>query len=118
MNLPKLLFAAAVIGLLPGCASKEEGLRFRYWGDNSEIAIISQTIKDFEAAHPGIKVRPERKPADANYANLLVSEFSAGVAPDVIFIGDLNCDKLIEAGKFIPLEGLCKPPHMLSQRMS
>ena len=64
-------------------------LRFRYWGDFKEIAIIQQTIRAFERDHPGITVHGERVPSSGDeYAQKLLMEQAAGLTPDVIFCGD------------------------------
>ena len=64
-------------------------LRFRYWGDFKEIAIIQKTIDAFEAAHPGVTVHGERVTASGDeYVQKLLLEQAAGLTPDVIFCGD------------------------------
>lgn len=63
-------------------------LRFRYWGDFKEIAVIQQTIRAFESAHPGVTVHGERVTASGDeYVQKLLLEQAAGLTPDVIFCG-------------------------------
>jgi len=62
-------------------------LRFRYWGDFKEIAIIQKTIDAFEKDHPGVTVHGERVPPTDEYVQKLLTEQAAGLAPDVVFCG-------------------------------
>src|SRR6187402_2403900 len=75
--------------LLPAMASANDPvvLRFRYWGDFKEIAVIQQTIRAFERDHPGVTVRGERVPAGDEYAQKLIVEQAARMTPDVVFCG-------------------------------
>ena len=79
-------------------------LRFRYWGDMEEIQLIEDLVKQFEAGHPGVKIKPERKPADRNYADLLLTEFASQSAPDVIFISTNDFTQFVGPGKFMALD--------------
>ena len=84
----KILMLALAACVFAGCRAKDDSktLRFRYWGDTEEIKIISSMIRDFEGRHPGVKVKDERKPAGASqYSEILMTEFAANAAPDVIF---------------------------------
>lgn len=98
---------ATVAGLLglAACGKKADpnAIRFRYWGDLQEIQIIESLAKDFEAENPGIKVRAERKNADATYADVLIQEFAANTAPDVMFVSTDNVELLLESGKLADL---------------
>ncbi len=109
-----MMLSLTLLLLANGCGGGDDSaIRFRYWGDLAENKIIEQAIKDFSAANPGIKVKLERKSPDATYANILMTEFAAEKAPDVIFIGDLNCDTLIRAGRFMELDSfLEKDPEL------
>ena len=73
-------------------ASDPMTLRFRYWGDTQEIRIIQGLLAEFEAAHPGVHVKAERKNPDSSYADELLAEFSAHTAPDVMFLSTDNVD--------------------------
>lgn len=101
MALALLLGALAVAGCKK--ASDPNVIRFRYWGDVEEIKIVEGMLKQFEAAHPGIKVRAERKAPDGTYVDILLQEFSAGIAPDVIFISTDHIANLVASGKLADL---------------
>jgi multiple sugar transport system permease protein len=86
----RLLLALLVV-LLPLAARADPQsivLRFRYWGDPKEIAVIGQTIKSFEHDHPGVTVHGERVSAGDSYLQKLLVEQTAGLTPDVIFAAD------------------------------
>jgi multiple sugar transport system substrate-binding protein len=102
----KALAAAAFFAVFAaGCkkAADPNSIRFRYWGDTEEVKIIEQLLKEFEQSHPGVKIRPERKNADGTYADVLLQEFAAGTAPDVIFVSTDNIDLLSDSGKLADL---------------
>ena len=102
---PALTLAVAWLAL-PGCRPAEppHTLRFRYWGDSAEINVIQGLLKDFEASHPGVKIKAERKNPDATYADELLAEFAAHSAPDVMFLSTDNVDVISKGYKLADLE--------------
>jgi multiple sugar transport system substrate-binding protein len=100
-----LALAAVFIAALAGCkkAADPNSIRFRYWGDTEEVKIIESMLKEFEQANPGVKIRPERKNADGTYADVLLQEFAANTAPDVMFVSTDNIDLLSDSGKLADL---------------
>lgn len=79
-----LLFVPALAHAGP----KNVVIRFRYWGDFKEIAIIHQTILAFERDHPGVTVHDEHVTSSGDeYVQKLLTEQAAGLTPDVIFCG-------------------------------
>ena len=92
-----VLSISTLVSTLPSTASAQTTaqsphaapvvLRFRYWGDFKEIAVIGQTIAAFERDHPGVTVHGERVPPGDEYAQKLLVEQAAGLTPDVIFCG-------------------------------
>lgn len=70
-----------------GVGGSQIVLRFRYWGDVKEIAVIQKTIDAFEHDHPGVTVHGERVPPTDEYVQKLLTEQAAGIAPDVVFCG-------------------------------
>ena len=104
-SLKTLAVMAIFAAVAMGCSKKADpnSIRFRYWGDTEEVKIIEGLLKEFEAANPGVKIRPERKNADGTYADVLLQEFSANTAPDVIFVSTDNIDLLSGSGKLADL---------------
>ena len=92
MRLRIVSFFLLLLLIAPAIASAAQHqivLRFRYWGDPKEIAVIQQTIDDFERDHPGVTVHGERITAQGDeYIQKLVFEQAAGLTPDVIFCGN------------------------------
>jgi ABC-type sugar transport system permease subunit/ABC-type glycerol-3-phosphate transport system substrate-binding protein len=83
-----LLLLLFIPGVLTHAEPQKTVLRFRFWGDFKEIAIINKTVEAFERDHPGVTVRAERQPAGDEYVQKLIMEQAAGLAPDVLFCGD------------------------------
>jgi len=76
------LIAALLLLISAAGAIAQSGdvvLRFRYWGDFKEIAIIQKTIDAFEHDHPGVTVHGERVPPTDEYVQKLLTEQAAGL---------------------------------------
>lgn len=89
---PKVILSLFLLCLALTSAGRADAagvvLRFRYWGDFKEIAVIQQTIRAFERDHPGITVHGERVTSSGDeYVQKLLIEKAAGLTPDVIFCG-------------------------------
>lgn len=100
-----------VLAVFPGFASSKDEptvLRFRYWGDIKEVGIINSVVKDFERAHPGVKVRAERAPSGDSYTQKVLVEFAGGTAPDVLFVEVNIFVTLAEKGVLMPLNDLMR----------
>ncbi len=99
------LSVAALAGLATGCGKKQDpnAIRFRYWGDTAEIQIIENLLKSFMEANPGVVIKAERKNADNTYADILLQEFAANKAPDVMFVSTDNIELLAESNKLADL---------------
>lgn len=102
----KALAMVAVLASIVGCTKKVDpnSIRFRYWGDTEEVKIIESMLKEFQQENPGVTIRPERKNADGTYADVLLQEFAADTAPDVIFVSTDNIDLLSDSGKLADLK--------------
>lgn len=74
--------------ILSGCTSEtKEEITFSSWGSVTEVKIINEIIKNFEAENPEIKVNFEHIPQ--NYFQKLHLFFASQKPPDVIFINNL-----------------------------
>lgn len=90
-------FAAAIsmLGLTAACSSPsstnqpEDGpveIRFSWWGNATRADLTTKAIKEFEAANPNIKVKPEYGDI-SGYFDKLATQVAANDAPDVITMG-------------------------------
>jgi multiple sugar transport system substrate-binding protein len=86
--------AVGLLGLTAACASPsanqpENGnveIRFSWWGNASRAELTNKAIKEFEAANPSIKVKPEYGDI-GGYFDKLATQMAANDAPDVITMG-------------------------------
>lgn len=73
-----------------GCVKSEDKivLKFSSWGSQSEIEILKPIIADFEKKNPDVKIEFMHIPQ--NYFQKLHLLIASNLAPDVIFINNLN----------------------------
>ncbi|MGX5714472.1 ABC transporter substrate-binding protein [Arthrobacter sp. MAHUQ-56] len=89
-----ILSAATLLATAAGCSSPssnkaEEGpveIRFSWWGNAGRAELTNKAIAEFEAANPGIKVKPEYGDI-GGYFDKLATQMAANDAPDVITMG-------------------------------
>jgi multiple sugar transport system substrate-binding protein len=71
-------------------ANQPEGgnveIRFSWWGNAGRAELTNKAIKEFEAANPTIKVKPEYGDI-SGYFDKLATQMAANDAPDVITMG-------------------------------
>ena len=91
---------ALVAGLAMG-AAKAETVRFWYHFDNPENPM-SDLVKKFEAANPGITIKAENVPWNSYYDNLYTS-IVGGDAPDAAMVKLFAQPRLIEMGALEPI---------------
>ena len=85
----KFFILLIFIIFLTGCKQKDDDtLKFASWGSKTEVQIINTLLKDFEKENPDIKVKFLHIPQ--NYFQKLHLMFASNLAPDVIFINNLN----------------------------
>lgn len=85
------IFLAFVLGtvlLQTGCGKikTEEGVtevKVAFWGSPEEIDIITSSMKDWQAAHPNIKIVFEHTPY-SGYDSKILTRIAGGAAPDII----------------------------------
>ena len=88
---------------LSGCTSQTESsvtLKFSTWGSASEMSILKPIIDDFEKQNPSINIELMHIPQ--NYFQKIHLLFASNLAPDVIFINNLNLP--VYANHLEPLE--------------
>ena len=88
-NLSTIGIALLLCGLaLAGCgkAKKADGVtevKVAFWGSPDEIDIITHSIKDWQEAHPEIKIIFEHTPY-TGYDSKILTRVAGGAAPDII----------------------------------
>ncbi|HTL47977.1 MAG TPA: sugar ABC transporter substrate-binding protein [Verrucomicrobiae bacterium] len=73
---------------LAGCGgsssqSTNKEIKVTFWGSPEEIEIITNSIKDWQTAHPDIKVVFEHTPY-TGYDSKILTRIAGGAAPDII----------------------------------
>jgi ABC-type sugar transport system permease subunit/ABC-type glycerol-3-phosphate transport system substrate-binding protein len=80
-------------------------LRFAVWDGDESLKVLKKECKNFEAAHPGIKVKLEN--VDYNfYFDKLLTQYAAGVAPDVAMLNPDFFQRYSSRGALMPLNEL------------
>lgn len=66
---------------------KEKGIPIRVacWGGPEEIQILTETIKKWEAAHPGINIQLQHSKGGKDYISKILTQMASGDAPDIVF---------------------------------
>jgi multiple sugar transport system substrate-binding protein len=108
-RMPGLVASTAIVlGMAIGAASAQEGntvtVTFANWAtaEGTTRPAIEQVIKDFEAAHPGIKIKSEAI-SFSEIARQLVLRVRSGNPPDVAQIAGNDTFLLATTGKLEPL---------------
>ena len=87
MKLFKKLFFALFACTLLSCSSGNQSgvteVKVAFWGSPEEIQIITNSIADWQAAHPNIKVVFEHTPY-TGYDSKILTRIAGGAAPDII----------------------------------
>lgn len=71
-----------------GCGQRADksgttSVKIAFWGSPEEIDIITHSIKDWQAAHPNIKIIFEHTPY-TGYDSKILTRIAGGAAPDII----------------------------------
>lgn len=111
-----VIFAASAFALA-GCGSSSKNasgqssgqvihLRYMLWDPNEEVGY-KKSIKQFEKAHPNIKVSIEQY-AWGDYWHKLLTEMAAGDAPDVFWDHIAYFPQLVSSGNLLNLSPYIK----------
>lgn len=93
-----LIFLCAILCF--GC-SKKDGktvIKFSSWGSESEVSVIRPLIAEFEKQNPDVSVEFMHIPQ--NYFQKLHLLFASKLAPDVVFVNNINGVVYADAGLF------------------
>ncbi len=92
-----IFVATASLLLALGCSHHSGGeksgitLTCIGWGDIEEAKIIQAAVNDFKKVHPGVEVKLQRAPY-GEYITKVLTQFSGGMAPDVMAV---NAEQMI-----------------------
>jgi len=83
-------FCLFILILCTGCNSSDEKtvIQFASWGSQSEIEILKPILAEYEIQNPNVKIDFLHIPQ--NYFQKMHLLFASNLAPDVIFINNLN----------------------------
>lgn len=70
-------------GCSPSNSSGVIPIKVAFWGSAEEIQIITNSIQDWQAAHPNIKIVFEHTPY-TGYDSKILTRIAGGAAPDII----------------------------------
>jgi multiple sugar transport system substrate-binding protein len=87
-SLSLIVIAVMFMALFVSCGKKASSgvtLRCAFWGDTSEIEVITNSVERFKKNNPGIEVKLERLPAGDPYTEKILTEIAGGNPPDVMF---------------------------------
>jgi len=111
-----LIFFSFIFLIVCGCSNPQNNVKtisFSTWGSQSEITTVKNLIKEFEKENPNIKVKLIHIPD--NYFQKLHLLIASNLAPDVIFINNLNAPIYIDANKFEDLSSYLSNSEKISK---
>lgn len=111
-----IVSAVSLLGVAAACSSSsadqpQEGpveIRFSWWGNAGRAEMTNKAIKEFEAANPNIKVKPEYGDI-GGYFDKLATQMAANDAPDVITMGGAYPAEYANRGALLDLSKVDGP---------
>lgn len=91
--------------LLAGCAPREDVVTLRFWAMGREGEIVRELMPQFEAEHPGIRVRVQQIPWTAAHEKLLTA-YVGNALPDVSQMGNTWIPEFHALRALLPLDSL------------
>lgn len=96
------IFLAVILCIVLVCAAvlhkpktDKTIVQFSAWGSQSETALLTPLIKEFEVQNPDIKIKFVHIPQ--NYFQKLHLLFASNLAPDVVFLNNYYAPKYVKA---------------------
>ncbi len=78
-------------------------IRISGWpGNPVEEAVIMRNVEEFNATHPDIQV--EWQPIPGDFRQMLITQFSAGTAPDLFYVEAFWFEELAKMNMLLPLD--------------
>jgi multiple sugar transport system substrate-binding protein len=101
-----LMAVILLVSCLPmGCSKGPKGPQLRCigWGGIEEAIILQKAVDEFKKVHPGVEVRMERA-VFGEYISKILTQFSAGMAPDVMCVNAEQMPAFATRGVFLDLK--------------
>jgi ABC-type sugar transport system permease subunit/ABC-type glycerol-3-phosphate transport system substrate-binding protein len=83
--------------------AKDITLRFTVWDGDESLKVIRKVLQEFEASHPGIKVKLENFPDYATYHQKMLVQYAGNTAPDVAMMDMGHFQALAVRKALLPL---------------
>ena len=83
----RVLALALSLPLLAGCGSPSRDNVIRFWAMGREGEVVTELVRDFERAHPGVRVDVQQLPWSAAHEKLLTA-FAGDATPDLCQLGN------------------------------
>lgn len=96
-----LLLVWALISLAACAPQRSDAVRFSTWGSPEEMAILEPLLKEFEAQNPDVHVELMHIPD--KYFQKIHALLAANLAPDVMFLNNINFPIYASNGAFLDL---------------
>ena len=77
-----------LVSALPGLAAAKTVVRYSTWLTHEEEVVEKEIVAEFNRLHPDIEVQLETS-AWGDYTSKLITQLSAGTAPDVLNVSEL-----------------------------
>lgn len=115
-SLIKTIFIIFILFFISSCSKKEDKItiRFSSWGSESEISIIKPVLKEFERKNPDIKIEFIHIPK--NYFQKLHLLIASNLAPDVIFLNNINTPIYAKNNILLDLSNYLKNDSLISEK--
>ena len=92
------------LALGTACGSSSAGdTVLRFWAMGREGEVVADLVREFERAHPGIRVNVQQLPWTAAHEKLLTA-FAGGTTPDICQLGNTWISELVALKALAPLD--------------
>jgi multiple sugar transport system substrate-binding protein len=110
-----LAIAALVCGMA-ACARPESGETvLQFWAMGREGEVVAELTRDFEASHPGIRVKVQQLPWQGAHEKLLTA-FVGEATPDLAQMGNTWIPEFAALGALAPLDEAAAASTLVEQK--
>ena len=91
------------LSLTAACRSSSSETVLRFWAMGREGEVVVDLVREFERAHPGIRVNVQQLPWTAAHEKLLTA-FAGGTTPDICQLGNTWIPEFVALKALEPLD--------------